>query len=592
MNKLFWPDKTNCDKIIQKLYNETYTVMLISAAIDVMVALIDTYVISRYLGELSVAAVGVLYPFMTVMAAIGMVFSNGIQVICSKHMGSGDKKKADAAFSGSVMSVFVFSIVISVITACFSEQVAALCGARMDLKLLNESKKYLLGIIMGAPAYLLIVYLMPLLQLDGDKKRDVIAVNVMAVADIIGNLVLGVFLKMGIFGIGVATSVSEYIALAVLLTHFCSKNNNMHFSIKIIKLEYIKDVLSAGAVCSVKKFMSVITSLFINNIVVRYGTLATMAGFALFKSTKNVFAMFAEAGASTVLLLSGMLYAEKDRRGLRQLFISNLKTASGLSAVMGIILVIFSRIFYSFFASGDTLDSVVLFTRVLGTVLVFTSLKFFYSGYFQGIQKKGMCWMLAFWGECGFVLLTTIPFVLLFGQPGISLGYNSIDIFTVPLLVVVISKMLHHIPKSIDDLLLLNDDFRESSKRTYDITIEDGSYWRKNIEEIQDFCKVNGADDRKSFFVALAAEEMVANIMQYGIKNKKMCIDVRILVQEDKSIMLRIRDNCPAFNPKDKYELIKHGDKTENIGIRIVNGIASRWEYIYSAGLNSLIIEV
>ena len=56
--------------------------------------------------------------------------------------------------------------------------------------------------------------------------------------------------------------------------------------------------------------------------------------------------------------------------------------------------------------------------------------------------------------------------------------------------------------------------------------------------------------------------------------------------------MLRIRDNCPPFNPKNWLALHAGDDKTANIGIRTICGLAREVRYSRTLGMNYLFIEL
>ncbi|MEG2652737.1 MAG: hypothetical protein RSA17_04105, partial [Ruthenibacterium sp.] len=74
-------------------------------------------------------------------------------------------------------------------------------------------------------------------------------------------------------------------------------------------------------------------------------------------------------------------------------------------------------------------------------------------------------------------------------------------------------------------------------------------------------------------------------------KNKKeQFVDLKIVIKEDKAI-IRIRDNCKAFNPKDRADMISD-DIIKNIGIRMIIGMAKKMDYANILNMNYLTIEI
>ena len=62
---------------------------------------------------------------------------------------------------------------------------------------------------------------------------------------------------------------------------------------------------------------------------------------------------------------------------------------------------------------------------------------------------------------------------------------------------------------------------------------------------------------------------------------------------KDDSVMLRIKDDCIPFNPKEWYDMVSaKKDPTSNIGIRLVYALAQEVNYQNLLGLNVLTIKL
>ena len=80
--------------------------------------------------------------------------------------------------------------------------------------------------------------------------------------------------------------------------------------------------------------------------------------------------------------------------------------------------------------------------------------------------------------------------------------------------------------------------------------------------------------------------------MQHGFKDKngrtKNSIDICV-VYKDRGILIRLKDNCKPFNPKERESIFIPGeDVTSNIGIRMIERISKHMEYQFVLGLNVL----
>ena len=111
--------------------------------------------------------------------------------------------------------------------------------------------------------------------------------------------------------------------------------------------------------------------------------------------------------------------------------------------------------------------------------------------------------------------------------------------------------------------------------------------------QISEFCKQRGIDARRSFIASLCMEEMAGNIVEHGFtKDKKQhSADIRV-VHKDDTVILRIRDNCVAFDPAERLRIMKEGKNGKNFGIKLVYGIATEVTYQNLLGLNVLTMRI
>ena len=92
--------------------------------------------------------------------------------------------------------------------------------------------------------------------------------------------------------------------------------------------------------------------------------------------------------------------------------------------------------------------------------------------------------------------------------------------------------------------------------------------------------------------LGLFVEELSANIVQYGFADgKSHSIDVRVLKNDD-AWTLRVRDDCKRFDPVEWIKLHENDDKTKNIGIRMVCGMAKNVQYLSTMELNNITLSI
>ena len=150
-----------------------------------------------------------------------------------------------------------------------------------------------------------------------------------------------------------------------------------------------------------------------------------------------------------------------------------------------------------------------------------------------------------------------------------------------------------HIPRNIDEWLLFEKDFGVSDDDRLVVNISSMEDVARTSEQVNEFCKAHGYDRKASLYSALSLEEMARNVIEHGFTsdNKKHYLDARI-VNKNEKILLRIKDDCPAFDPVSMKEQIKPDDPTRNIGIRMVMRLADEVDYQNLLGLNVLTVTI
>ena len=111
-----------------------------------------------------------------------------------------------------------------------------------------------------------------------------------------------------------------------------------------------------------------------------------------------------------------------------------------------------------------------------------------------------------------------------------------------------------------------------------------------NVSEdtVVNFCMNEGIDEDRATMAGIVVEELATNVVRHGAKNKND-FNAYVHVYLDDKIIVHICDDTPVFNPLEQLKK-DHDYAEENVGLRLVQGIAKDFEYNNSAGFNNVII--
>ena len=113
--------------------------------------------------------------------------------------------------------------------------------------------------------------------------------------------------------------------------------------------------------------------------------------------------------------------------------------------------------------------------------------------------------------------------------------------------------------------------------------------------KVEAFCEKWEVNPKQQYMVQMALEELVGAIMQHGFKDVEGLCEVTIVMSEDKSFSLHIRDNAITFNPFDMKR--KNNDELDEeeinlLCIDVIKMKAQSFFYRRYHGFNTLVVKL
>ena len=228
------------ERLICKMAIPTISIMLISALYNTA----DTYFVG-WIGTEATAAVGVSFPLMTLIQALGFFFGQGAGNFISRQMGA---QNWDAA-SGMAVTGFLTAIIVGIIMMflglIFLTPVARFLGATEEI--LPYTCDYSFYLFLGAPWMLGSLILNNILRFQGSAYYSMIGMISGAVLNIALDPIFIFVFNMGVGGAGLATAISQFVSFCLLLIG-CSGKGNIRIKLKMFSPSFIfyKEIVHNG----------------------------------------------------------------------------------------------------------------------------------------------------------------------------------------------------------------------------------------------------------------------------------------------------------------------------------------------------------
>ena len=561
---------------------------------QISATVVDSAVVSHFIGTDAMTAVGLGYPFFSIVGIVGGILSMGMQSLCAEEIGRGNFKQFNTVQSTTLIVGLICSVLLSACAFLFIDPLTRLLGANgKSAELFQPTKEYIMGLSIGVPAMVIVSIFAPAIQLDNNAAIVRKAALTDAAADIILDIVL-IKTGFGLFGMGIATSAARYLNLIILFTHFSRKDRVLRPSFHSVSFRTLGQVVSKGGMIGARRLANVIRPIMVNNFIISLGGTAAMAALSV-KNTVNNFAnVFACGICDAVPLVMGIAAGEKSKDDM--LYVGKLihRATFFITGAVSILLLIFASPIASLFVGTDTgLHTMTVFSicTAAAELGIFTLISCRVA-YLSVISKYLENQILQF----SLSLIAVVPSILmmgrLFGVYGVLSGITAA--YIVLLLVIYIVNAFHakKVRLTPTDFLRLDESFDILPSDVIELSIRNQKDAALVAEQIQLFCKGHQIDRRKGYYAALSLEESARIIFENNAASAKLYVDIRLIIR-DGDIILRIRDNGNSAFPFGGLDEDEAADYIfANIGIRMMRKIAKHIDYYHTLKINYTILTV
>lgn len=580
--------KMNNDYLVSKAFKSYMIVSVLGILSSTLFVVINALIAGNIIGNNGMVAIGLSMPVIMVMTALANIFSNGGSIICSNYVGRGESKKASINFTITILLSILLGFIVTVTYPLYLYELSMLLGARGDL--IVTTTQFLSGTLIGTIPFILSYLLLSYTRLDGSPFLGLISMIVMTIFNVVLDLVFIIKLDWGMFGIGLATSISYLISVLVMTLHFFSKKNTLRICRLNGGFEELKSILFTGLPSALKGVYSTIRIIITNNIAVWVGGAVVMGALSVQSNVYQFLSSIIIGVGMSTMLLGGIFYGEEDHIALKNLLNISLKRGLGIMVAVSVLVIIFApEIGGAFTKDPEVIDTAVVSLRFLALYMPLSLIFGVFLNFYNSTKNMLVTNYLVFADGFLFRTLCVVVLTPLIGENGIWISFSLGEILTLTGLMVLIKIKKKKFPRSINDFLLLDENYGNNIVADLNISLEN------NMEEVMDlskrihsFGKKYSVDFNTINKLSLCVEEMVGNIVQHGFESLNVCyIDIRIMILKDK-IIFRIRDNGKAFNPID---YTNHEESSSgNIGIYMIQKLAKSMDYRYTIGLNNLTI--
>ena len=579
----------------QSFFAMFITFSLIELA-NVGAGLIDGLIVSNFLDAEAMAAAGIAHPIFSISGIFAGMFATGMQTLCTRELGRGNVRAFNRIFSAVMALGTAFSVAMTAFLLIGAAPLAMLLGASgKAASLAAPAAQYLRGVGIGMPGLIMTGVLSSAISMDSGRKRVMTGAVFYSGSNVLLDLA-AVSLRMGMFGIGLATALAQYLQIVYFLLHFRGKDRMLHFVALKTSLKEMLSLLYNGTEKALRRLGNVLRPVLVNKLIIFYGGALAMTAMSVQSNLQNFSQFFAVGLADASALMVGVLFGEMNDEGIREAGKCIHRNCAIFCGAICLIFFIFARAIAKLFIAedGELLNITVFAVRVIALQAPLNGFVRPRITYLQAVARTRNMQILTALTSLIYVVMSAYVLGAAFGAYGVLasvLVSDCLSLVTVWVYYAVKTGKL--LPKP-EDYMALPEGFHRSPGDVILLDVRDEEDVSLVAQQIQLFCKGHKIDKRTGYEAAVCFEELAVNTIRHGFPacKKKPGIDLRV-VYDPKELIIRMQDNCPGFNVERQIALaLSQGtdDPGEHLGLKIIGGMASDIKYVHSLETNNVIM--
>jgi putative MATE family efflux protein len=390
--------------------------------------IVDTIFVGQWIGVLAIAAITVVLPIAFLISSIGMGIGIGGSSIISRALGANNSEKAFLTFGNQICLTVILAVLFVILGNIFSAPILDLFGAKGAI--LPIASEYFSVIIYGVPFLAFAMMGNPTIRAEGKPKFAMYAMMVPAVLNILLDILFIKYFNWGMYGAGLATSISYASCGLYILYFFLSSKSELQIIPKNFKLDFdiVKEITQLGGVTIVRQGAISILMIVLNYSLYKYGGEISIAVYGIINRVM-MFALSPVLGVTQGFLpVAGFNIGANNNERVKETIKKSIYFGSILGSLIFIAIVIFKEEIIGVFTNDATLLAQTpnaMLTAFLVTPIV--TMQLIGSAYFQAAGKALPALLLTLLKQGIFLIPLAYILPMYYGVDGVWWSFPIAD---------------------------------------------------------------------------------------------------------------------------------------------------------------------
>lgn len=415
---------------------------ILMTIISSVYGVVDGIMVSNFAGTTQFAAVNLIWPFVSILGAVGFMIGSGGSALVAKTLGAGNETRARSIFSLLTYTSVIVAVCLSVIGLILRKKVCILLGA--DGEMLYLANRYSAILLASLPAFVLQIFFQFFLITAERPKMGMWVTLAAGIANVVLDILLIGVMGLGVVGAAVATAAGWAIGGIIPLIYFILRKKPA--ALRLRRCVFDRKALIQTAGNGLSEFamnisLSFVSMLYIaillremgENGVAAYGIMMYFAYVFI-----AVFLGFAAGSAPVV----SFHYGADNREEMHNLLVKSLKMVSVGAVAITLLSQVLARPLSSVFVGYDAelLDLTTRAFRIYSLHFLVTGYNIYASAFFTALNNGPVSALIAMLRT---VILETASILVIPAIFGIDAIWWAVFVAESLTLLVTIYLLLH-----------------------------------------------------------------------------------------------------------------------------------------------------
>ena len=396
---------------VSKLFFRYLVPAILANMVTSIYILADTIIIGKGIGIDAIAALNIILPLFNVFFGFGLLFGVGGSVLMSIARGKGDYEDGKRYFTAAIILNAITCIICTIIFFTFLKPIVSFLGATdVTMPYIMDYAPY---VICGLSVFAFSSLLQSFVRNDGAPKLAMVAVVSGGILNVILDIIFVYPFHMGMAGAAIASVIGSGTTIAILLSHFFSKTNELQLHFEGISFLHIREIYTTGFTSFLVDVNAGIATVVFNLTLLKYIGDVGVSMYGVICNTAIIVTCLCNGINQAAQPIVSTNYGAGCSDRIDEVRKIGIKTSLLICAIPAIIGLIVPNLFTYIFLNPnqELLALSPMAIRTYFTGFFVTGINMFIVGYFQSTVKPQISLLLCMLRGCvlSIIFVTILP---------------------------------------------------------------------------------------------------------------------------------------------------------------------------------------